>query len=281
MLDISQFTAGLEQREDDIWVARHQRDVSYPEEGNEACFAVEDTSFWFRHRNSVISELVNRTSPSDVFFDIGGGNGCVSNALQAAGREVVLVEPGPTGALNAKKRGVRTVIQSTLEDAGFADESLPSAGLFDVVEHIEDDAGFMRLIHSYLQPNGTLYITVPAYQFLWSNDDVRAGHFRRYTIKTLSSLLRECGFEVEYCSYLFSFLVPPLFLLRSVPSRTGFRKSVSHATTKKEHTAGTGLVGSVVQRLLNAELDRVREGRRIPIGTSCIAVARSNGGARG
>ena len=124
---------------------------------------------------------------------------------------MVLVEPGPTGALNAKDRGVRTVVQSTLEDAGFAPESLPSVGLFDVVELIDNDAEFLRLIYSYLQPHGTLYVTVSAYNFLWSNDDVNAGHFRRYTITKLSSLLTECGFEIEYCSYLFSFLVPPLF----------------------------------------------------------------------
>ncbi|MDA7629059.1 hypothetical protein N8843_10560, partial [Verrucomicrobia bacterium] len=68
----------------------------------------------------------------------------------------VLVEPGPAGAMNANHRGVKTVIQSTLEDAGFAPDSLPSAGLFDVVEHIDNDVDFLRLIHSYLQPQGTL-----------------------------------------------------------------------------------------------------------------------------
>ena len=277
MRAIEQIASNLELGDQGIWTARDQRDVSYPEAGNDVCFAVEDTSFWFRHRNAVLTELVNRTSRRQTFFDIGGGNGCVSKALQLSGLEVVLVEPGPTGALNARHRGVQTVVQSTLEDAGFAPQSLPSAGLFDVLEHIDNDAGFLRLIHSYLQPEGTLYVTVPAYNFLWPNDDVHAGHFRRYTTSTLSRLLTECGFTIEYSSYLFSLLVPPLFCLRSVPSWIGFRKMVSPSTTKKEHTGGSGLVSSVVKRILSAELKRITKGKRIPFGTSCIAVAKKQG----
>jgi hypothetical protein len=264
----------LELHDNGIWVARDQHDVSYPEDGNVACFAVEDDSFWFQHRNRVISELVKRISPKQTFFDIGGGNGCVSKALQATGIEVVLVEPGANGAMNAKRRGVRTVVQSTLEDAGFFHQSLPSAGLFDVIEHIRDDAGFLRLIRNYLQPQGTLYVTVPAYNFLWSNDDVRAGHYRRYTTGTLTRLLAECGFKIEYSSYLFSFLVAPIFCLRSVPSWAGFRKSLSMETSRTEHCAGRGATNAVVQKIMSAELKKIVLGKRIPFGTSCLAVAK-------
>jgi SAM-dependent methyltransferase len=274
MPPIEEITSNLERRDNGIWVARSQREVSYPEAGNDACFAVEDNSFWFRHRNEVITALVTRISRSATFFDIGGGNGCVSYALQSAGIEVVLVEPGPRGAQNAMGRGVRTVVQSTLEDAGFAPRSLPSAGLFDVVEHIDNDAEFLSLIHNYLQPNGTLYLTVPAYNFLWSNDDVNAGHFRRYTVPALSRLLTACGFRIEYSSYLFSFLVPPMFCLRTVPTWIGYRKSVSQTTNQKEHSAGGSMARGVIQWILSAELKRITGGKRIPFGTSCLAVAR-------
>ena len=37
--------------------------ISYPEEGNEACFQIEDQSFWFRHRNDCIRELVRHFPP--------------------------------------------------------------------------------------------------------------------------------------------------------------------------------------------------------------------------
>lgn len=271
--DLSAVASNLTRSPAGIWVARQQRDVSYPADGNQSCFAVEDTSFWFRHRNRVITDLVQHHSPDRRFFDIGGGNGCVAFALQQAEIDVVLVEPGPTGALNAKQRGVCTVVQSTLEDAGFGEGSLPSAGLFDVVEHIENEHAFLSSIHRYLEPGGKLFVTVPAYQFLWSVDDVEAGHYRRYTSSSLKRSLEKSGFDVLYCGYLFSFLVPPIFLLRSLPSKVGWRKSVTEANTQKEHSQGGGFASFIVDRLLQWERERVRSGKRIPFGSSCLAVA--------
>ena len=256
-----------------IWVARNQTNVSYPSEGNENCAAVEGSSYWFRHRNDVITHLVSKLSPKATFFDIGGGNGCVSNALQSAGIDVALLDPGSFGARKAKQRGIKTVIQSTLEDAGLTPNSLPSAGLFDVLEHIQPDVEFLQTIHQYLQPSGLLYLTVPAYEFLWSKDDVYAGHFRRYTTQSLTARLKAAGFTVTFCSYLFSFLVPPIFLLRSIPSRLGLRKPVTAATTEREHSTRAGLAGTVLQKCLDVEFNRIRNGKRIPFGSSCIAVA--------
>ena len=86
--------------------------ISYPDEYNELCFEVEDNSFWFTHRNNCIIEMIKnyRSSSDGPIFDIGGGNGFVAKGLLIAGLEVVLVEPGPAGAMNAKKRGVPHVI---------------------------------------------------------------------------------------------------------------------------------------------------------------------------
>jgi SAM-dependent methyltransferase len=276
MIDISAISTNLARNEEGIWVARNQRDISYPEDGNQTCFELEDSSYWFRHRNDVITHLVKKSSPNVTFFDIGGGNGCVSYALQRQGHDVVLLEPGQSGVRNAKQRGLNTVIQSTLEDAGFAHGSVPSAGIFDVLEHIEQDIGFLEMLHRYLQPQGYLYITVPAFDFLWSAEDTHAGHFRRYTISSLTTVLKKAGFDTEYCSYLFAFLVPPIFAVRSLPSRLGIRKTVKAATTQKEHSAGGGLSAAIVDQCLAFELNRIKRGKCIPIGSSCIAVARKS-----
>jgi 2-polyprenyl-3-methyl-5-hydroxy-6-metoxy-1,4-benzoquinol methylase len=161
MDDIEEIATNLTQNEEGLWVSRDRRVVSYPEGGNESYFAVEERSFWFKHRNNVIASLVRTFSPGGTVFDIGGGNGFVSMALQENGIDAVVVEPGLQGARNALKRGLRTVIHSSLEDAGFRNESIAAFGLFDVLEHIESDLEFLRTLHRCLQPDGLLYLTAP------------------------------------------------------------------------------------------------------------------------
>ncbi len=89
------------------WQTRASPEVSYPGEGNALCFLVEDSSFWFRHRNRCILEILRRFPPPGTFFDVGGRNRYVARAIQDAGLEVVLIEPGIDGVRNALRRGVR------------------------------------------------------------------------------------------------------------------------------------------------------------------------------
>ncbi len=56
----------LQLGEDGIYYASESEAISYPEEGNEACFEVEDQSFWFRHRNDCIRELVRSFPPRAI-----------------------------------------------------------------------------------------------------------------------------------------------------------------------------------------------------------------------
>jgi SAM-dependent methyltransferase len=273
MLDISTIATGLRCADPGLWIAKRQRDVSYPAEGNDLCFHVEDDSFWFRHRNDVIVQLVRAFSPGSTFFDIGGGNGCVAHALQKKGIDVVLVEPGASGVAHARQRGIRTVVQAPFEDAEFAPESLSAVGLFDVVEHIEDDVAFLRTIHRCLKPGGCAYVSVPAHPSLWSEDDVYAGHFRRYGLASLGATLSEAGFEIAYSTHLFSFLTPPIFLLRSLPSRLGLRMPASRDRLRREHATDNRLVRSVLRSLCACEMGRVKKLRRIALGSSCIVVA--------
>jgi SAM-dependent methyltransferase len=251
--------------------------ISYPEGGNAACAQVEDSSFWFRHRNRVILDQLERFPPAGPLWDIGGGNGFVSAAMQNAGYEVVLVEPGAIGCRTAEARGVRRVCCGTLEEQSPPPGSIAAAGLFDVLEHIQDDLGFLETLATALQPGGRLFLTVPAFNALWSAEDDHAGHFRRYTVRTLSKVLGEAGFAVEFASPFFGILTLPLFAVRTVPSILGVRSQVKADTTAKEHTAPAGIFGRMFDRVLGRERQRLKCGRRMRVGTSLIAVARRAG----
>jgi SAM-dependent methyltransferase len=271
-LDIAKLAPGLELRDPGLWFARRQAPVSYPAHGNAACLAVEDRSFWFRHRNRCIVSLVRRYSPDGAFLDIGGGNGFVARGLTAAGISCVLVEPGIDGALAAHSRGIDPVICARLEDTGLPPASIAAAGLFDVLEHIEDEAAALRQVHLLLKPGGRLFLTVPAYQFLYSADDTAAGHFRRYTISGLSHALAGSGFRVGFVSYMFAPLPPLVFLLRTVPSRLGMRRGTDPERDTAEH-APNGVTARLMDRLLDAEFARIDSGRTLPIGASCLCMA--------
>lgn len=122
----------------------------------------------------------------------------------------VLVEPGEAGARNARKRGLAAVICATLSAARFRSGVLPAAGLFDVLEHVNDAPDFLRELHLCLVPGGRLYATAPSYSWLWSDDDVAADHFHRYTQAQFRRELKSTGFQPIYSSYFFSLLPLPL-----------------------------------------------------------------------
>lgn len=260
-----------------FWVTEAAQAISYPDDGNEICYSLEDDSFWFRHRNRVLATVMHNYPPGGDVFDVGGGNGYVAAGMERAGFPTVLVEPGMSGARNAVRRGLQHVVCGTTDDAGFAPATLPAIGLFDVLEHIADDAQFLAKLGRLLMPGGRIYLTVPAFQMLWSDDDQFAGHYQRYTTKSLADTLAKADFDVEYRSYFFSFLPPPVFLLRTIPSWLGIRANTTSTTAKQEHAKRGGFVGRLLERIMEWERNRLANGWTMPIGGSCLAVARWRG----
>jgi hypothetical protein len=272
-INITDYSTALVQKEG-IWHAKTASDISYPEAGNEICYQIEENSFWFKHRNNCILTAVKKYNEGRLFFDIGGGNGYVAKGIEANGLKTILIEPGIKGCLNARKRQLQNIVCATLEDAQFKKGTLPSVGLFDVVEHIENDVAFLSMIHAYMQEGGKVYITVPAFQSLWSNEDVDAGHYRRYTTKELCSKLEQVGFKITYSTYIFSILPLAVFLFRALPSKLGFNKNSGDLNKhKNEHQSKTGIVDSILNSIWQYEVNRISAGKSIAIGGSCFVVA--------
>lgn len=272
-INITDYSTALVQKEG-IWHAKTASDISYPEAGNEICYQIEENSFWFKHRNNCILTAVKKYNEGRLFFDIGGGNGYVAKGIEANGLKTILIEPGIKGCLNARKRQLQNIVCATLEDAQFKKGTLPSVGLFDVVEHIENDVAFLSMIHAYMQEGGKVYITVPAFQSLWSNEDVDAGHYRRYSTKELCSKLEQVGFKITYSTYIFSILPLAVFLFRALPSKLGFNKNSGDLNKhKNEHQSKPGLVDSILNSIWQYEVNRISAGKSIAIGGSCFVVA--------
>lgn len=276
-LDLSAISYGLQLGEDGIWYSECHQKISYPSHGNAACFAVEENSFWFNHRNNCIATILKAFPPVDgkVVFDIGGGNGFVSLRLVSEGFNVVLLEPGITGCTNAKSRGIRNVICATTDTAKFMPASLPAVGLFDVIEHIQDDLGFLQSLYKTMKRNGLVYLTVPAYKTLWSSEDEVAGHYNRYSLKEIIKVLKVAGFKVDFSSYFFCVLPLPILLIRTIPYRLGMSKTTNVSEKlNREHNSRGGVMSNILKILLKPEINYLGKKRSMMFGGSCIVVAR-------
>ena len=277
MIDMRTISSGLDLGEDGIWYSRNEQNISYPSGGNENCFALEDGSFWFRHRNNCIASVVKSFPPQDggTIFDVGGGNGFVALGLANAGFDVALLEPGREGAANARKRGLKNVICATTETAELKQRSLPAVGLFDVIEHIENDLSFLEAVRKLMKKGGQLYATVPSYSFLWSEEDVSAGHFRRYALKDICKVLESAGFELEFSTYIFRFLPAPVFLFRSLPFKLGLSGKERNAeNASRDHATNGGMASRILGPILQREVRNLDNRKSMRFGGSCLLVAK-------
>jgi SAM-dependent methyltransferase len=242
--------------------------ISYPCEGHSSCYELEDSSFWFRQRNRIIENMVEKYGKPGVFADVGGGNGYVASKLDQKfpSLDVVLIEPGLLGCQNARERGINKVFNTTLSEFNEY-ETLDNVGIFDVIEHIENDEKFLFEIYNKLTQGGKVFITVPAYSFLWSREDEYAQHFRRYTSCQLISLARTVGFKLKYSSYFFISLIPLIFLIRVLPEKLGYNKKRNFSSEHKENFASR-----LLEKILAAEFYLMKLGFKCPFGASLILV---------
>ncbi|MEL6559557.1 MAG: class I SAM-dependent methyltransferase [Bacteroidota bacterium] len=268
-LKIEDISNSLVEIKPGLWTVRDLiDDISYPEINHEIQKDFQQNSFWYTHRSNCLKELL-RNFPSSAMLDIGGSNGQLTIALREL-TQTVLMEPGETGIRNALASGLRPVIHASLQDAQLKNDSLPAAGIFDVLEHIEDDLSFLNSINDALEPGGRLYISVPAFQLLWSDFDTSVGHYRRYSKKTLTKTLKQAGFEVEFFSYMFYALPVPMWLFRKIFRRT---RSSSHKNVDLHKSRGS-FIGKILRILLSPELGIIKSRKSVPLGSSCICVAK-------
>lgn len=284
MATIGKISKNLALGKDEIWYSKKEsQNISYPADGHDNCLAVEEESFWFNHRNKCIIAAIKSFPPenNEMIFDIGGGNGFVARGLDRAGFNVALVEPGKTGALNAKQRGLNNIICATTDTAQFKSNSIPAIGLFDVIEHIQDDSAFLRSLKKIVKQNGCLYITVPAHPCLWSEEDNLAGHCRRYTRESICQIVEEAGFKTVFSSYIFRFLPIPIALFRVLPYRIlpfRFRQPTKKSNIKKnkrDHATQGTIIQKFLDIALNSEIKKIQKHKEMALGGSCLIIAQN------
>jgi SAM-dependent methyltransferase len=195
--------------------------------------------------------------------EAGAGIGTVSDLIlrRASPRELLLIEPAANNvpALRQRFAGdsrVR-VHEGYLEDLA-SSTTADTIIAVNVLEHVENDADFLRAAYRSLVPGGSLLLLVPAVPAIFGSLDRAFDHFRRYTRPGLRDSLRAAGFEIESLHYLNMLGVAAWFISGRVLHRT---------------TLGRGQV-RFYDRWAIPLLRGIETRFRPPIGQSLLAVAR-------
>ncbi|MCK4816349.1 class I SAM-dependent methyltransferase [bacterium] len=182
-------------------------------EGYAVTAEFEENHWWFRSRRDLIFEQVKK-AVVDIehqgkklnILDYGCGTGYNLRLLAKFGTV--------TGA------DINTVAIKEFSKVGnyryidLSNNLTPYYGMYDlivaldVIEHIDYDVQALKDIWKLLRINGELIITVPAYEWLWSGEDIISQHKRRYTKSSLRAAIRDAGYEEIFLSYFNLCILP-------------------------------------------------------------------------
>jgi SAM-dependent methyltransferase len=162
---------------------------------------------------------------------------------------------------------VGEVLEGSVLEMPFADDSFDLAVSLDVVEHLEDDVAALRELRRVVAPGGRLLVTVPAYQWLWSRHDVLNHHHRRYSKTTLVSAAEQAGWHCERTTHFNSLLLPLAVGMRALEffSRNGNGSSLDLWVPPEP-------LNWALQQPLNFEASLIGRAVRIPAGLSLLAL---------
>lgn len=233
---------------------------------------LEDTYWWFVAKNNILLHLIERIAkPGARVADIGCGTGGLLAQL-APKYDAIGVEMDATARDACSRRGLN-VLAGHLPDAiPLPDASCDLVVSSEVVEHVENDRGAVARLAALLAPGGTLIITVPAHQWMWSEHDVANHHFRRYTRAQVRALIEGTGLEVSLLTYQMVALFPLMAAARFAAKLRGSGNLAAGAEIKPLPRA----VNGVLRRVFEVE-KWVTPRFPSPIGGSVLCVARRSG----
>ena len=173
---------------------------------------LEEEHFWFRGRRAIFFTLLDNLlgDRRDLnVLEVGCGAGGLLRRLARYGESTGL-ELSPELSKICRERSGRPTICGNAYDLPLEDGTQDLICLFDTLEHIPDEDRALRELFRVLKPGGHVFFSVPAYQFLYANNDRVAHHERRYTRGRLKRTVCKVGFEAVKLTYFNTFLFPAI-----------------------------------------------------------------------
>jgi SAM-dependent methyltransferase len=241
---------------------------------------LEHTHWWFRGRRTVYFGLLRHHLAGERparALDLGCGFGGFLEGLGELCGEVYPSDISVESLTHCVERGFSRSVVGSGYSLPYADGAFDLVCMFDAIEHIPDDRRVMREVARITRPGGRVLVTVPAYQFLYANNDRVAQHQRRYTRGRLAEVFEQAGLRVERNThsnvFLFPLILPVVLAIKTI-------EKLFPRKLDPEHTNLSWPIPKVVHDALHAvfaaELPFTRR-FDWPAGHSIAAIARKPG----
>lgn len=172
----------------------------------------------------IISLLPKKKS---LFLDSAVGLGVLSNDLLKKGYFPIGVDLDFGAAMFSQKKGIRTLV-ANLEKLPFKTSAFPLIISSETIEHLIDYKIALLEFERVLKDEGSLIISVPLNEWLWSYWDEWAGHKKRFSPRTLVEDFKP--FKIEKAIF-FGF---PFMLLYDLLFMRNFIKKRGEGRVKKK-----------------------------------------------
>lgn len=225
----------------------------------------EKNYWWHVSRRFILKSVLKRflRSKDNKILDIGCGTGINLIWLKDFGK-VLGVDNNPKAVELCNKHG-KAVLGNAVNPP-IENNSCNLIAAFDVLEHLEDDRKALSNWEGILEDDGYLFLSVPAYQWLFGPHDKNLMHYRRYSLGQLVDLLKQVNLKPIYCSYFFIFTFP-MFMLQRIISQV-LNKSPGYTKTPS-FINNFLIVLSKIEAWLMKFIS-------LPFGSSILILARKN-----
>lgn len=140
--------------------------------------------------------------PSHTFIDVGCGGGSISRVLCEAGMSGTGVDFSEKAIAIANDnlndyiaQGQYQLHKGDLHELPDDFSKVDLALSYMVMEHVEDDLGFLKKMITQVKPGKNVIVGVPGRMDCWSIEDETVGHLRRYDKEDLQKTMEQAGLE--------------------------------------------------------------------------------------
>jgi SAM-dependent methyltransferase len=230
-------------------------------------FEVEEKMWWFKARKNIIESFLKKIvlNKQNKLLDFGAGTGILS--LMMSNYANVTAVDNHEESIKYSYFSIKLIENlSSFEPLEF-----DVITAFDVLEHCDDDVKIINDFYKILKTGGYVFVTVPAYQKLWSYHDEIVHHRRRYNRGELKSKFELAGFEIVRSSY-FNSLLFPFFVLNILFNRFKVR-----FLDKKDDTVEMppSFINTILFKIFNLE-EVILQKYDFYWGSSLMLIARKN-----